>query len=183
MVARANARVENHTNLTLQGFRTQARASAEECLRGVEETAILPLHGEDWYNRMWTTLAARLLRTKVIGYICGAMPHLIAHMKARRRVQAALPPDMDVMAKIQHNRDARRKLQERHGRQPQAPRGAGQVGVPTRPVTEQLGNHADTVAVTIEQTVVAHAPQLTRARRTHVETVHRGTLDAPPGLQ
>ena len=168
MVNRANAR---------------ARAAVEQCLRGVEETAILPLHGEDWYNRMWTTLAARLLRTKVIGYICGAMPHLIAHMKARRRVQAALPPDMDVMAKIQHNRDARRKLQERHGRQPQAPRGTGQAGVPTRPVTEQLGSHADTVPVTIAQTVVVHAPQLTRVRRTHVETVHRGTLDAPPGLQ
>ena len=124
-----------------------------------------------------------LLRTKTIGYICGALPHLIAHAKARRRARAALPPDTAVMAIIQHNRDARRRLQERLGRQPQVHPGTSQAGTPPRPVTSQLGDQADTVAVTIEQTIVVRAPRLTRVRRTHVETVHHGTLDAPPGLQ
>ena len=183
MVARANARVENQTNLTLQGFRTQLRASAEECLRRVGETEILPLHGGEWYRQMWTSLAARLLRTKLIGYMCGAMPHLIAHMKAKRRGQAALPPDTDVIVKIEHNRDARRKLQERRGTQPQAPHGIGQAGTPTRPMPEQLGNHTGTVTVTIAQTIVVHSPHLTQVRRTHDETEHHGTLGAPPGRQ
>ena len=81
-----------------------------ECRREITDTTILRIHGEEWYHQKWNQLAARLLNMKKTGYICGALPHLIAEVRAERRRRAEKPPDPTVMDIIQHNRVARRLM-------------------------------------------------------------------------
>ena len=141
-------------------------------IREVPACQLLRIHGEDWYLQKWIELGSRLLNMKKTGYICGALPHLIAEVRAARRKRAEKPPDPTVMAIIEHNRVARRMMRRHGGPIPPDPPGNGQNGPPIRP-----GNQ-ETVTVTIEQTLTVGV----RTPGTSSGTTHNGAVEAPPGL-
>ena len=140
--------------------------------REITDTTILRIHGEEWYHQKWNQFAARLLTMKKTGYICGALPHLIADVRAERRKRAEKPPDPTVMDIIQHNRVARRLMRRHGGPTLPDPPGHGQNGPPIHP-----GNH-ETVTVTIERTITVGV----RTPGTSSGTTHNGSMEAPPGL-
>ena len=167
--ARARAKAAGITDSSSSGVRSTPSLGP---IREEPVWQILRIHGEEWYHQKWNQLAARLLNMKKTGYICGALPHLIAEVRAARRMRAEKPPDPTVMAIIEHNRVARRMMRIHGGPIPPDPLGNGQKGPPTRPGNQEI------VTVTIERTIAVGV----RTPGTSSGTTRNGAVEAPPGL-
>ena len=169
--ARARARAAGVTVSSSSGVRSTPSLGP---IREEPVWQILHLHGEEWYLQKWVGLAARLLNMKKTGYICGALPHLIADVRAARRRRAEKPPDPTVMAIIEHNRVARRMMRTHGGPIPPDLPGNGQnQNGPT------IGSgDRETLSITIEQSLTVGV----RTPGTRTGATRDRPVEAPPGL-
>ena len=115
---------------------------------------------------------------KKTGYICGALPHLIAEVRAARRKRAEKPPDSTVMAIIEHNRVARRMMRTQGGPIPPDPFGNGQNGSTTQDGPTIRSGNRETLNITIEQTLTVGV----RTPGASSGATRNGPVEAPPGL-
>ena len=159
------------------------------------EAVPLQIHGEIWYLKKWIAVVERKFRIKRLSYLCGAIPHLIAHQHEKRRIRAAMPPDAAVMEIIQHNRaiaSMQRAVLAGNQERPHVPIGmwlphGGRLAVAR---DQDQARHLTQTRLGTEQTDAStrevgapHVSGTSSTSHNPRDMENEAVLEAPPGLQ